>query len=1088
MNSTLTSASRWQKILVGSFAIIALGALSLASFTLFVPAASANHDSVKLCHTTGSGWNALTVDDDAVSGHLGHGDFLYSGNDTFNDAWCAGHVPAPATVVATKIVCPSESDLPNRSGGANITSTTASDFIAAHPQCSVVPWTFQWRTGVNASDNTNPGDNTGAAGTPWASFASGVSGVSVPASAFVWIREVMDSAYIPFTGVSGSNVSAEMYCNTDVLHYDNYDFVSSMSAGQSYYCVAWNVAKKGTLQIVKSVVGSDESPSAFSFSIDEALATNFNGNGDNSVTVNTGSHSVTETPESGYVTTYSNSQNQNADCNNLTVSEDSTTTCTITNTKKGSITITKETNVEQDETSFAFTGDVSGNLSNGQSATEEVSVGTYSSTEGDLGAGWALTSISCSDSQQEVGGSTVDLENHIAHFNVQPGEHVTCVFTNTYTPPQCVVPQTDNTADPQVAIGVSDETTLQQMLTNASIGVDAATQQKTITSWTGDGTQTANFTATFLDRMAGAVTSFGYWANGDNTTFHSLFTAPGNSPASPSSASFSISNFASVIFGIQTTFGGSNTYTTDPTNVNNTDGTNQHALVYHPTTDTYAMGFEDLPLPSDHDYNDMTVKVTADSCVPTPTMATVKFTKIVCDNPADMPHYGPNPGGPDITSSTATNWIGEAHPSCHLAKDWQFEWAPSGTPDLGDGDTHVGAAGGTWTTSGLTASDGTVTVQVPPTDSETLTWFREVLKDAYIPFTFHAHSDNSGTPSAEMYCGTDVLNYDNYDWLQGVQAGHNYYCVAWNSPVNEESQNADLGVVKHVDNATPHAGDTVHYTITVHNYGPSDATGVVVHDELPVGVSYVSDDSSDDYSTVTHDWTVGSLANGADATLVITVTVGSLENGTVVDNTATVTEGDTVVSEGEHSDADTSSFTVTVSDGCTENCGASIDSDACPNLDGFQPAGTNCQTGGNDNNNSHPGGGGGIIQSSGGGGGIITQPGLVLGASCGLYMDKHIKFGSKKNDVEQVKKLQTFLNKWMNAGLPVTGFYGPLTLAAVNAFQAKYVDEILKPWGLNAPTGLVYLSTLREINLLECPDLAIQLPNLVPWSSNPNAQ
>ena len=64
----------------------------------------------------------------------------------------------------------------------------------------------------------------------------------------------------------------------------------------------------------------------------------------------------------------------------------------------------------------------------------------------------------------------------------------------------------------------------------------------------------------------------------------------------------------------------------------------------------------------------------------------------------------------------------------------------------------------------------------------------------------------------------------------------------------------------------------------------------------------------------------------------------------------------------------------------------------------------------------------------------------------------------------------------------------PFALAAVNAFQAKYADEILKPWGIDAPTGLVYLSTLREINLLECPALSLQLPPLVDWNKNPNAQ
>lgn len=129
------------------------------------------------------------------------------------------------------------------------------------------------------------------------------------------------------------------------------------------------------------------------------------------------------------------------------------------------------------------------------------------------------------------------------------------------------------------------------------------------------------------------------------------------------------------------------------------------------------------------------------------------------------------------------------------------------------------------------------------------------------------------------------------------------------------------------------------------------------------------------------------------------------------------------------------------------------------------------------------------------GGGLVlgasigpVSNGQVLGESCGLYMEKHVRFGSTKNNIEQVKKLQTFLNKNMGSSLPITGFYGSLTFAQVKAFQTKYSDEVLKPWGLTAPTGLVYLSTLRQINNLECPDVSAQLPSLVPWSQNPNAQ
>jgi hypothetical protein len=84
--------------------------------------------------------------------------------------------------------------------------------------------------------------------------------------------------------------------------------------------------------------------------------------------------------------------------------------------------------------------------------------------------------------------------------------------------------------------------------------------------------------------------------------------------------------------------------------------------------------------------------------------------------------------------------------------------------------------------------------------------------------------------------------------------------------------------------------------------------------------------------------------------------------------------------------------------------------------------------------------------------------------------------------------MQRFLNKWMNAGLPVTGFYGPLTTAATKLFQAKYATDILAPWGITEPTGIVYLTTLHKVNELECPSLTQAFDALIPWSANPNAQ
>ena len=72
----------------------------------------------------------------------------------------------------------------------------------------------------------------------------------------------------------------------------------------------------------------------------------------------------------------------------------------------------------------------------------------------------------------------------------------------------------------------------------------------------------------------------------------------------------------------------------------------------------------------------------------------------------------------------------------------------------------------------------------------------------------------------------------------------------------------------------------------------------------------------------------------------------------------------------------------------------------------------------------------------------------------------------------------------MGENLPVTGFYGPLTYAAVERFQIKYWEEILLPWvpfGLSTektPTGYVYKTTRRWINMINCEDLDLEIPEL----------
>jgi hypothetical protein len=65
-------------------------------------------------------------------------------------------------------------------------------------------------------------------------------------------------------------------------------------------------------------------------------------------------------------------------------------------------------------------------------------------------------------------------------------------------------------------------------------------------------------------------------------------------------------------------------------------------------------------------------------------------------------------------------------------------------------------------------------------------------------------------------------------------------------------------------------------------------------------------------------------------------------------------------------------------------------------------------------------------------------------------------------------KLQTFLNNFEAFSLAVNGTYDMATYNAVKAFQVKYANFILTPWGATQPTGYVYYTTKKTINEIYC--------------------
>lgn len=95
---------------------------------------------------------------------------------------------------------------------------------------------------------------------------------------------------------------------------------------------------------------------------------------------------------------------------------------------------------------------------------------------------------------------------------------------------------------------------------------------------------------------------------------------------------------------------------------------------------------------------------------------------------------------------------------------------------------------------------------------------------------------------------------------------------------------ADIAVTKRASNARPVIGQQDVYTVSAHDNGPDNATGVSVTDVLPNELVYVSSSASvGSYAPASGLWTIGAIATGATATLTITVRMELL--GTIV-NTA----------------------------------------------------------------------------------------------------------------------------------------------------------------------------------------------------------
>ncbi|MDH3308712.1 MAG: carboxypeptidase regulatory-like domain-containing protein, partial [Acidimicrobiia bacterium] len=170
----------------------------------------------------------------------------------------------------------------------------------------------------------------------------------------------------------------------------------------------------------------------------------------------------------------------------------------------------------------------------------------------------------------------------------------------------------------------------------------------------------------------------------------------------------------------------------------------------------------------------------------------------------------------------------------------------SATSLSGSGCTHDGSATG-----------GTITCDVGPMlNSQTV-----VTVVATAAHAAAATCTNTATVTTFTPTGDDVVDSN---------PANNTAAASTDCAVQTQ---IDLELTKSVDAGVVPLGTAVTWTITVSNKGPANATGVTVSDQLPAGVTYVSDNGGGAFNAGTSVWTIGNLAVGASTSLQIVTTV-----------------------------------------------------------------------------------------------------------------------------------------------------------------------------------------------------------------------
>src|SRR3984893_972780 len=265
-------------------------------------------------------------------------------------------------------------------------------------------------------------------------------------------------------------------------------------------------------------------------------------------------------------------------------------------------------------------------------------------------------------------------------------------------------------------------------------------------------------------------------------------------------------------------------------------------------------------------------------------------------------------GGPNGTTTTALAAFGATPGAAGIHSIITANQVPgtgSGaqcTSDLTIGKSHadpfVRGSTGTYTLTvsnvGGAATSGTATVTdtpragLPPTPASGTGWTCGIAAQTVTCTSTDVVGSNGSYPgiSITVAVAQSAANAVTNTATVGGGGEVNTANDTASDPTHIVSR-ADLAVAKIASSGGVTVGSNVDFTVTVTNNGPSDATGVQITDQLPVGLTFVSSTPSQgSYVSGTGIWDIGAVANGGSATLTLTATV--TQSGPLT-NTATKT-------------------------------------------------------------------------------------------------------------------------------------------------------------------------------------------------------